>query len=478
MILTAKPGKSTMIQTVKKEYVSIDEAEEDLRNNFHEALNSDKRGIHLIKAQTGIGKTNLYLNLLKQTSDSFLIAVPTHRLKMEIYHKACAMGIDNISYTPELPEFSSDLQDRIKHAYDIGAGEYTITILRKAVQELKPDDPDYILLRNYLDAIDRLKEFRGHIITTHERFILMRTQNTLIEKREIIIDEDIMRTILSTYTVSNDDIFKAIKSGLFTGKAENRLKEIITSEGYQRYDFDSKPKFEMTNYLLHKLENTHGNIIDLVESNYVYRGKTETTFLKRKWLPKEKVVVLSATANEEVYRMLTQYNIHYYSCKKVEYMGKLKLYSKYSFSRYALNHQEGIIEYIKDRIDNDIVITFKQFEKLFHTKYHYGAIEGLNCLAGKNISIVGLPNINDFVYKLYGMAAGLNVDNSIMRSMRIEYNGYSFEINTFESSKLRTIQLWMLESFIEQAVGRARLLRNHCTVKVFARFPVEQAIVE
>jgi hypothetical protein len=236
MILTAKPGKSTMIQTVKKEYVSIGEAENDLRNNFHEALNSDKRGIHLIKAQTGIGKTNLYLNLLKQTSDLFLIAVPTHRLKMEIYHKACDMGIDNISYTPELPEFSSDLQDRIKHAYDIGAGEYTITILRKAVQELKPDDPDYTLLRNYLDAIDRLKEFRGHIITTHERFILMRTQNTLIEKREIIIDEDIMRTILSTYTVSNDDIFKAIKSGLFTGKAENRLKEIIASEGYQRYD--------------------------------------------------------------------------------------------------------------------------------------------------------------------------------------------------------------------------------------------------
>jgi hypothetical protein len=27
-----------------------------------------------------------------------------------------------------------------------------------------------------------------------------------------------------------------ISSGLFTGKAENRLKEIIASEGYQRYD--------------------------------------------------------------------------------------------------------------------------------------------------------------------------------------------------------------------------------------------------
>lgn len=96
----------------------------------------------------------------------------------------------------------------------------------------------------------------------------------------------------------------------------------------------------------------------------------------------------------------------------------------------------------------------------------------------KNISVVGLPNINDFVYKLYGMAAGLNPENCNMRPMRTEYNGYSFEINTFDSPKLRTIHLWMLESLIEQAVGRARLLRNNCTVKVFARFPVNQAIVE
>ena len=76
------------------------------------------------------------------------------------------------------------------------------------------------------------------------------------------------------------------------------------------------------------------------------------------------------------------------------------------------------------------------------------------------------------------MAAGVNVDNYSMRSMRVDYNGYSFEINSFDNMKLRTIQLWMLESLLEQAVGRARLLRFNCTVKVFARFPIDQAKIE
>ena len=136
------------------------------------------------------------------------------------------------------------------------------------------------------------------------------------------------------------------------------------------------------------------------------------------------------------------------------------------------------MDYLKDRIGDDTVITFKAFEDMFDTRYHFGAVEGLNCLEGKNVSVVGLPNVDEVVYKLYGMAAGVNVNNYSMRSMKVNYNGYSFEINSFDNMKLRTIQLWMLESLLEQAVGRARLLRFNCTVKVFARFPIEQAKTE
>ena len=76
------------------------------------------------------------------------------------------------------------------------------------------------------------------------------------------------------------------------------------------------------------------------------------------------------------------------------------------------------------------------------------------------------------------MVAGVNVDNCNMRSMRIAYNGYDFQINSFDNEKLQMIQLWMLESLLEQAVGRARLLRFDCTVKVFVRFPIDQAVIE
>ena len=159
-------------------------------------------------------------------------------------------------------------------------------------------------------------------------------------------------------------------------------------------------------------------------------------------------------------------------------MGKLRLYPKYTCSRHALHEQNGIMEYLKSQIGDDVVITFKAFEDLFHTKYHYGAIEGLNCFEGKNISVIGLPNVDELVYKLYGMAAGVNVDQYHMRAMRVAYNGYDFQVNSFDNERLRAIQLWMLESLLEQAVGRARLLRFDCTVKVFTRFPIDQALIE
>jgi hypothetical protein len=51
---------------------------------------------------------------------------------------------------------------------------------------------------------------------------------------------------------------------------------------------------------------------------------------------------------------------------------------------------------------------------------------------------------------------------------------YDTETKTFKSDVVKTIQIWLIESLLEQAVGRSRLLRYNCTVKVFAGFPVEQ----
>ena len=40
---------------------------------------------------------------------------------------------------------------------------------------------------------------------------------------------------------------------------------------------------------------------------------------------------------------------------------------------------------------------------------------------------------------------------------------------------LRTVQLYSIESELEQCIGRARMLRRDCTIWLFSAFPCEQA---
>lgn len=238
MILTAKPGYSTILQTMKKKYVSIEEAEIDLKKKFLQAVYSENHGVHIIKAQTGIGKTNLYLDyLLHEKNKKFLIAVPTHKLKMEVYNKAISKEINNIAYTPEMPGFSADTQEKINHIYAIGAGKYALKLMNDLCEQIPSEHPDYIALNNYLEALGMVKDFKGHIITTHDRLLLQARNSKLLENREVIIDEDIMRTMLSTNSVENKDILWAIKSNCFSYRVVKKLKNILATDGYQRYDY-------------------------------------------------------------------------------------------------------------------------------------------------------------------------------------------------------------------------------------------------
>ena len=108
MILTAEPGKSTILQTTKKEYVTLEEAETNLKEKFLQAIYSKQNGVHIVKIQTGISKKNLYLNYLHQNTDrKFLIAVPTYKLK------------------------------------NVGAGKVLMTMLSELCEKMDYDNPDY-----------------------------------------------------------------------------------------------------------------------------------------------------------------------------------------------------------------------------------------------------------------------------------------------------------------------------------------------
>ncbi len=480
MILTVDAGKCGIRPLVKKQYVTISEAEQSLEENFRLAVESDEPGIKLIIAQTGLGKTNTYLHYLKQTEQKFIIAAPTHKLIRELYQKAIAIGVTDILCMPEIPELSSNLKNELMHLYHIGAGKISLNHLREVYLHMKPDDEDYHKLRDYFTVLDKAKNFDGHILMTHERFLYLSQKSVLLENRKVIIDEDILTTAFSTVTVNNSDIKKALSIDYFGSKEKQRMLEILSGDKFQKYP-DKAEIFLMENELPDQFDEIETNIFDLLNAKVLVNDGILTTFIKVKPFPANNVIIMSATANPDIYKWLMYVPVHVYHCKQAKYIGRLIQYTNSSYSRKKLttdDNHEQLISDIKHIIGNNTAITFKCCEESFHTKYHYGAIEGLNILEGKDIAVIGLPNMDKTVYKLYGMLVGADPYQETWKYKKIQYHEYEFYLNTFSDYRLRTIQLWMIESHLEQAVGRARLLRHDCTVTVFARFPVDQAEIE
>ncbi|MCR4759371.1 MAG: hypothetical protein K5705_03770 [Oscillospiraceae bacterium] len=474
MLSTAQPKRFEVRQIQTQKYVSLEEVSDDLHAAFENAIHAQDSSIHIIKAQTGAGKTETYLQYMKRSEKPMLIAVPTHELKKEIYRKATAMGIDRICCTPDLDEYclSPPLKQEIDNLYAIGAGAYVLKFLTDRLTTINRNDPDYANITRYLDDLKHSTRSTGHIITTHARLLYL-SQNVL-DCHEVIIDEDILRTAMNTNYVSMSDLQSVYEMGMFSGEAKCRMDYMNRNRGYCTVRSICLDKDEK---MLRNLGNISSDICGLLSAKFLYITDTMVHYLSDIPLPSGKLIILSATADAELYQMFyPDRHFDCYVCKKAKYIGRVRQHADCSYSNYILEkHPEKVSELYQATME-DTVITFKGIEREFKTKYHFGNVEGLNLLGGKNLAVIGLPNKPDFVYCLYGMRAGVELSKSPnMYVHRIENEDYSFSLNTFKDTILQKIQIWMLSSQLEQAVGRARLLRNKCTVTVYAGFPVEQA---
>jgi len=81
------------------------------------------------------------------------------------------------------------------------------------------------------------------------------------------------------------------------------------------------------------------------------------------------------------------------------------------------------------------------------------------------------------VYKLFAAHLGADV-NIKMKFAEVADECYKYWLHTYEDPILQRIQLWLIKSELIQAVGRARLLRYDCTVKLYASVPLPQAEIE
>ena len=481
--------------------------------NYEKYLNHkcQEHKMLLIKAQTSLGKTTAYAeSIINAKKTKVIIAVPTNRLKNQVYMNLIKEGIEDIKQTPELQEIhDTRIRDEVNYLMEIGAFKTRKEFLEKSIKMLKDKkkkakdgkkikeiDEDIENITFYLEENEFINHYEGNIVTTWAR--LFNLHWCLVYTHTLIIDEDILRECIKTKTFNLKKLkctCKCLKK-VYHKDLKEKLDTILKAPYKKMQTVNSIDKTFINKERINDIEKeiTQSkediyNIFDVLSISAFYKYNTNKEKMNTvgynedddvhclicREFPEMDTIILSATLEKELYEKYFDFrDIEYIEIPHDKYKGKLFQDCTYSYSRTCLENSPEILEEIRKKYLEYPLITFKKFCK--GNELNFGAVEGLNLLEGKDIVIVGLPYINDIVYKffLYRLYGEIITEEK-PRYRRIENDMYSFKITTYSNKNYQKIINYFLQSEIEQAVGRARLLRNDCTVHLFSGFPAEQA---
>jgi hypothetical protein len=480
-IIRVKYHHIVALENYVETYYPLAEAEADVREKIKEAVNAMDSYIRVIKAQTAIGKTRIYLELMRDSDRPFLIAVSSNELKHDVYDRALEMDIYNVMKTPSLHELKDSIPrnmwDKIFGYYESGRNHLVYPYIKKILKEY-----DIPCLEDHLEKSKEVREFKGHIITTHKRLLTM--DDETLNRYEIIIDEDIickavipnqqtitipylkeMLSKVDPYSKLADKIHRVIesvkKTELFI------LKSIEYDEEYDdipiAFDISSFCKAEC--FCFRKAGSEPKLLHDCI------------SFFKPIGFVNAKYTIVSATVNEMIYQSyFGSDRVKFYSCKEARLRGDLNQYIDKSMSRTDIgDNYKSILKQIENRLGVHKIITFKEYNE--YAKLYLGKTEGCDYLKGQNINIIGTQHYPSFLYKLFAFTIGLKFNQKAewKKNKIVVHNGGIFRFSTYTDDVLKNIQFWLIESELEQAVGRARLLRFDCSVNIFSNFPLRQA---
>ena len=509
-------NSGTIVETMERdrkvycdpeEYVSIREAEECLQKNLENAFRSPEKGVHLIRAQTGIGKTSMYVRLIAENRETrFLIALPTNSLKAEVRRTLVSKGIaeENIFMTASVHGNSfipPEIQSRIVQMHEMGIHNMTGKIINDYYDKLKEEScKKYAVEEECRKILAGIRGISGEriVVTTHA--YLAQLRGSFLKDFTVIIDEDFLQ--LQIFNRMHRVRVKCLEELAEKGAGEyaGLVSSILRLEA-------GKYKKTGTNGCLEPIDGERlqelesfgpgDDVNDLaLAGSYVRKTDQDTKeevihYFCPLVLPDLKYIVLSATLNYEVYRsyFAGSAEIYTYPEKKASYRGKLRQYTYHSLGRNGLAGKEQVFDLAKEMAGDPKVniITFKRFEEGFVKQgkgrlnpadIHFGNSTGINLLAGKDLAVIGTPYKVEEYYKLIACYLGGDVNREGDKRMslrRVKYKGRSFLITAYKTPVLQEVQLYSIESELEQCIGRARLLRNDCSVFVFSCFPCEQA---
>lgn len=218
--------------------------------------------------------------------------------------------------------------------------------------------------------------------------------------------------------------------------------------------------------------------------NYMYTHNISELRLKS-------IVILSATPNmAKIHKIFEDGNIYKHDYPRCEKKGIIIQDLTHSFSKYGLNDNfDNLVKHIDKNHKNKsdlVLITYMTFKNKFK-KYgfnvdeivHFGNCEGYDHLKGKDLIIVGRMYSPLEHYKLISCYLGdveleeLDKLNFIER--RTNINGFEVTLHCFDDDRINKYLFYDIEKNLEQAIGRARALRENCKVYIYTNYPIALA---
>jgi hypothetical protein len=485
--------------------ISLKEAYMKMEKFIKEFLDSKDKKFAVCKAATALGKSRF---LLENVQKGCLVCVPTHKLACEHATQLRASGIEFL-IAPDVPDLPDPIKKEWEQMQKIGDHKCAAKFLKRMSNNLNACDyrvsgKETIKLQRsltkYFDELKQCTESSLPVITTHKRLLFTEYPN----HHTVIIDEDIITNLFETGSFTTKDLRLLINSVEYSNYPghdkdlavlEGLLKDINTkSQLFRHIQSTSNGKAEIyedfkkiknrLHQLGNKLEgkilpffNCSHYIVDFEDENDVNGEKVVHYQIKHQLPTNKKTIVLSATANEFIYRKIFG-DIEWIDLAHVEHKGNRVQFSDLSHSRstIASKNNRKSLNLVNDFTAHMHKITFKKYRYLFNepNNIYFGNCSGVDEYKGQDIAVVGTPHVPTFVYRLMAAALGIEFteDDFKLEQQWVEYNGYKFYFMTFAHQGLRNIQFYYIESELIQACGRNRSLREDATVFLFSSFPI------
>lgn len=483
------------------ELITVEEAREKLNKVFTDVLlDYDPEAIHVIKADPGIGKTEAIRNI--GNFSKTVIAYSNHKLGSEISER---LAIKDAIHLKDVDITDKRILEECSHYLNIGYYKESYNILKRYKEMLLNKEYENNIDQELaLEEVNKVDEFLSNlqdlrittkpILCTHSKMLNLNNKNV----DTYIIDEDIVPTLCPTIKLDFHRIMvleqmamasdnKLLINGLrvlkgcITSAIENT--SVVIKVPTIHYD-----KKEVVKFIAANAGYLQENIIDMLSLKFIMcDSKGHVVGIIKRNLPKGKIIIMSATANETIYKELFKdRNVVFHRVDHIKPKGNLVLhYGGYSRS-YFNKSIDKVIKRVKEETEGiKNIITFKKYKHHFEKEGFnviatYGACTGIDKYNGQDLIVAGTPHCNDSYYKL--MAALIRADAQVVATpeyQNVKRNGFEFYINTFnaeiedsDSELLREIQYYYIESELAQAVGRARLISNDATVHYFASYPL------